>query len=119
MRRWVAAALVVLGATAAFGQETNFWKGVYDGCRKSLEAYQGSTVAIQRASAFVLVIDAPDELVTAVAATEEAALRELRKYVRRNWKAPVPIPTDEDDAVDQFFSSPDYDYEIREQPLAQ
>jgi hypothetical protein len=43
----------------------------------------------------------------------------LYKYVRKNWKSSAPIPAGDDDAVDQFFSSSDYDYEIREQPLVQ
>ena len=68
-------------------------------------------------SVFVLVIDTPDDVVTSVAATEEAAVRELYKYVRRKWNRPIPPPADDDDAVDLFFDSADSDYEIREQPL--
>jgi TonB family protein len=66
---------------------------------------------------FVLVIDTPDDVITSVAATEEAAVRELYKYVRQKWNSPVPLPADDDDAVDLFFESGGSDYEIREQPL--
>ena len=119
MRHPFAVALLVLGTTAAFGQNVDVSKALYDGCRANLDTYRSLTAATQRAKAFVLVIDTQDELITAAAVSEEAALRELYKYVRRNWKSSVPIPAGDDDAVDQFFSSSDYDYEIREQPLIQ
>jgi hypothetical protein len=118
MRRAFAIALV-MGATAAFGQQADVWKTLYENCRQNLDAYRGLSAKNQGAKAFVLVIDTPDELITAVAVTEKAALGELYKYVRKSWKASAPIPADDEEAVDQFFSSADYDYEIREQPLVQ
>ena len=118
MKRSFVIALLVLCGTAAFGQREDAWKSLYDACRQNLEIYKGF-VTSSRPTAFVLVIDTPDEVVTAVAMTEKAAVGELYKYVTKSWKSPVPIPADADDAVDQFFSSTDYDYEIREQPLIQ
>ncbi len=90
---------------------------MYNFCQAELASGQRANPAALQTTAFVLVIEAPDDVVTAVAATEDAATKELYGYVRKHWFAPTQIPSNNDDAIDQFFSAGQYEYEIREQPL--